>query len=322
MARHFLLSIDGGGIRGILPACALIKLEQTTGRRTRDIFSFAAGTSTGAIMSAAIAAGIPAERLLDLYLQRGHDIFSPGPPWNKVKRLATGSMYSTDRLRDIIREELGAARAWALNDAPIDVLFTAKRIQDGVPWYFVRDSPRNAKTTGRLNLIDCAVASAAAPTYFAPWTIAANAPGCPVPGTLVDGGVGVTGNPVYQACVEAFWYTDRYTPAETTVVSLGTGRHHELAKTPHSLLGWIEWLVPEMLRSPGEQQTDIVRRHFPNMALHRLEPSLPRDIDMDGVDDMDELVRYGEEFAASIDWAKILVDPPGIAATQAPALRL
>lgn len=78
MPRRYLLSIDGGGIRGIIPAVALAKLESTTGRLTRDIFSFVAGTSTGAIIAAAIAAGIPAPRILNLYLNRAREVFT-GP---------------------------------------------------------------------------------------------------------------------------------------------------------------------------------------------------------------------------------------------------
>ena len=48
MTQRYLLSIDSGGIRGIIPAIALVKLEKMTGKLTRDIFSFVAGTSTGA----------------------------------------------------------------------------------------------------------------------------------------------------------------------------------------------------------------------------------------------------------------------------------
>ena len=67
MSQRYLLSIDSGGIRGIIPAVALVKLESITGKLTRDIFSFVAGTSTGAIIAAAIAAGVPAARILDFY---------------------------------------------------------------------------------------------------------------------------------------------------------------------------------------------------------------------------------------------------------------
>jgi patatin-like phospholipase/acyl hydrolase len=54
MPQSYLLSIDSGGIRGIIPAIALVKLEKTTGKLTREIFSFVAGTSTGAIIAAAV----------------------------------------------------------------------------------------------------------------------------------------------------------------------------------------------------------------------------------------------------------------------------
>lgn len=299
MERTYLLSIDGGGIRGILPATALVKLERVTGRPLRETFSFVAGTSTGALMTAAIAAGIPAPRILDIYLRRAREIFTPRAPWNTIKRLATGHMYGAQKLHGVISEELGQARDWRLNDSPIDLLITAKGL-DGRPWYFVRDNPSNSGFTGSFSLADCATASAAAPTYFGPWRV-----GTDQPGLLVDGGVGVTGNPVYQACVEAFTYTAGYSSAATTVISLGTGRFTE-AKQPKGFAGWITWTLGELLRSPGEQQTQIVHRHFPEAALYRLDLELKKSIDMDDVESVDLLRQYGEEFAAQIDWEAIL----------------
>lgn len=302
MAHRFLLSIDGGGIRGILPACALAKLEETTGRAAREIFSFAAGTSTGALLSATIAAGLPAKQVIDLYVRRGPEIFSPRAPWNTIKRAATGSMYSINTLHRVLTEELGEAAAWELNRSPIDLLLTAKGL-DGKPWYFVKNKPANSQMTGRLKLVDCATASAAAPTYFGPWKF-----GDPI-GGVVDGGVGVTGNPVYQACVEAFYYTGEYTPDETIVVSLGTGRVPHLNE-PHTIWGWLEWVLAELLRSPGEQQTEAVRRLFPNLVFYRLNLDLDKTIDMDDVEAIPELIDYGKRFAATIDWPAILEGKP------------
>jgi len=306
MASKYLLSIDGGGIRGIIPATALLKLEETTGKPLRETFSFVAGTSTGALLSAAIAAGLPARRILDIYFNRAKDIFTPRSPWNEVKRLTTGHKYDTGRLYRVISEELGEARDWALNQSPIDVLLTAKGL-DGRPWYFVRDNPKNSQFTGHFRLADCATASAAAPTYFGPWTV-----GGTDPGLVVDGGVGVTGNPVYQACVEAFYYTGEYTPAETIVISLGTGCFpHE--KQPGGFFWWLQWVLGELLRSPGEQQTQIVRRHFQDLVFYRLDadiatldPGLGKPIDMDDIESIDRLRRYGEQFAATIEWGPIL----------------
>src|SRR5215211_1841143 len=127
MPQRFLLSIDSGGIRGIIPTIALVKLERTTGKLTRDIFSFVAGTSTGAIIAAAIAAGVPATRILDLYTNRTREIFNPSP-LNILKLIFFGYRYSTQKLHDLIAEAVGPARAWTLNDLPMDILLTAKRI--------------------------------------------------------------------------------------------------------------------------------------------------------------------------------------------------
>jgi hypothetical protein len=305
MGHQYLLSIDGGGIRGIIPATALLKLEETTHRPLRETFSFVAGTSTGALLSAAIAAGIPARRILDIYFNRAREIFTPRSPWNEIKRMATGHKYDTARLYKVIHEELGAARDWVLNQSPIHVLLTAKGL-DGRPWYFVRDSPRNSQFTGRFSLADCATASAAAPTYFGPWKVGED------PGLVVDGGVGVTGNPVYQACVEAFYYTGEYTPADTTVISLGTGRF-PYEKQPGGFFWWLQWVLGELLRSPGEQQTQIVRRHFPTLLFYRLDadvptldPALGKPIDMDDIESIERLRRLGEAFAAQIDWPALL----------------
>ena len=296
-ARRYLLSIDGGGIRGVIPATLLVALERTTGRPARETFDFIAGTSTGALIAAALAAGIPAQRVLDLYLTRAHEVFKRAP-LSLPKRIITGAMYSTETLHRIVREELGPARDWVLNDAPIDLLLTAKRVADGMPWYFVRDKPANAGRTGGLKLADCVTASAAAPTYFQPWTI-------PTIGALVDGGVGVAGNPVYQACVEAFYYTGEYRPEQTTVVSLGTGRFVS-RRRPTWLWSWLEWVLGELLRSPGEQQTEIVQRHFPAMPFYRIDSVLARDIPLDDAGSAEELRQHGERLAAQVDWSAIL----------------
>lgn len=308
MARRYLLSIDGGGIRGIIPASALVRLEQTTGRLTRDIFSFVAGTSTGAIITAGVIAGIPAEQILDLYLTRSREVFVKRP-WNLPKRIITGEMYSSQKLYEVLADALHPARDWSLNDAPIDLLVTAKSVTNGIPWYFVRDKPTNSGRTGRLGLVHVVTASSAAPTYFPPWTIpedsAALSPGWQPIGPLVDGSVGVTGNPVYQACVEAFYYSDDYNPEETTVVSLGTGRFLG-PDYPSWIWPWLRWLLDELLHSPGEQQTEIVQRHFPQMPFYRIDPLLERKVGLDDVESIDYLRRVGEHFAARIDWEAIL----------------
>lgn len=296
--RH-MLTIDGGGVRGIIPAVLLASLERATGRLTRETFDFVAGTSTGAVLAAGIAAGIPAAQLVELYARRSPEIFRSIPLLSGIRRLLTGTMYETAMLHALVRDELDqGAREWTLNDAPIDLLITAKRLVDGMPWYFVRDSPANSCRAGGFRLADAVTASAAAPTYFKAWSVA------PI-GELIDGGIGVAGNPVYQACVEAFDYTHAYEPAETLVVSLGTGKLLRRDR-PGWLWPWLGWLLAELLRSPAEQQTELVHRHYPTTPFYRLDLELEREIGLDAVDRLDELRAAGERLAAVVDWPAIL----------------
>lgn len=294
-----ILTIDGGGVRGIIPAVLLAELESRTGKLTRDVFDFVGGTSTGAVLAAGIAAGIPAQRLVSLYAERSPHVFRRVPLLGTLRRIVTGAMYDTKTLRALIREELGPeARDWSLNDAPIDLLITAKRLSDGMPWYFVRDNLVNSCRAGEYAIADAATASAAAPTYFMPWTIGGI-------GELIDGGIGVAGNPVYQACVEAFEYTDAYRPAETVVVSLGTGKLLRRER-PTWLWPWLGWLLSEMLRAPTEQQTELVHRHYPEARFYRLDVELETDIGLDAVDRLEELRVLGRRMAEVVDWHAIL----------------
>jgi uncharacterized protein len=297
--RRRILAIDGGGVRGIIPALALEALEQATGRLARESFDFLAGTSTGAVVAAAVGAGIPAERIVSLYRRRGPELFRRIPILSLLRRIAVGNQYEVATLRRMIGEELGDLAGWRVNDVPRDIMITAKGLDDGHPWYFVKDRAQETNgRTGGLLLADCVTASAAAPTYFAPWPIEGI-------GVLVDGGVGVAGNPVYQACVEAFEYS-AYPPSATIVVSLGTGRFLD-RRRPTWLWSWVEWVLGEMFRSPGEQQTELVQRHYDAATLYRIDVRLPRDFPLDTVGEgLDELEGIGRGLAALIDWTAVL----------------
>lgn len=315
-----ILAIDGGGLRGIIPAMLLADLERHTGKPTRETFSFLAGTSTGAIIVAALAAGVPATDVVEFYENDADEVFTRS--WlNLPRRALRGYMYSTDRLHAAIERRLPpSARTWVINDSPVDVLITATRLSDGVPWYFVRDKPTNSGRTGKFPLLDCVVASAAAPTYFEPWPMpqpaAAGGPHVHVDThdareLLVDGGVTVAGNPIYMACVEAFEYGKGYDPADALAISLGTGRYVEQREPTH-IFSWLQWILGELLRSPGEQQTEITERHFGRrgLCLYRIDAELPADIPLDDVSRVSELRQIGTELAATLDWDAMLAGEP------------
>jgi patatin-like phospholipase/acyl hydrolase len=293
------LSINGGGIRGIIPCSVLASLEQQTGKLTRDLFAYVAGTSTGALLAAGVAAGIPASRLLDVYTTQSDKIFTPTGVIGDVKRVADGYMYDPANLQKVLEAVFGAAAAFRMNDCPIGICIPATAA-NGHDWYFVRDGARNAATTGNVKLIDAAVASASAPTYFNHWPLTVDGQAL----AFFDGGTGGLGNPSYQACVEMFEY-DTFVPAQTRLVSLGTGFYPASNTPPKGLIDTIGWATDTLVDTSEDWVDRAVERQWPGVK-QKFDWQLPSDIAMDDLASIPALVAAGQTAAASIDWHELL----------------
>jgi|HubBroStandDraft_4_1064222.scaffolds.fasta_scaffold174381_1 hypothetical protein len=295
-----VLSIRGGGIRGIVPCCCLIELEAQLGGLTRDHIDYCAGTSTGALLTAAIAAGIPAPEILTVYTERTKDIFTPTGLAADGKQIIRGFKYDPRNLYDVLVSVFGAAASWTVNDCPIGVMISATAM-DGHNWFFVKDNDRNRRSTGGVKLIDAAVASACAPTYFDHWQIAG------IEGRTLyffDGGAGGTANPAYQACVEVFAY-DGFTPAETRVTALGTGYFPGSNNPPRGLVAAIEWATNTLVDTSEDWVDAAVKRQWPGV-VQNFNPELPSDIGEDDLSAISTLVEVGRKMAAGLDWKQIL----------------
>ncbi len=198
---HRILCIDGGGILGIFPAAFLTGLEQhLQGRPIGSYFDLIAGTSTGGIIAIGLAMGLRASELLDLYEQRGPEIFGRGHGpiadffFSKLRifRCLLVNKYDTAPLRSVLEDVFGDKR---IGDAKTRSLIPA--------WNLVARSVYIYKTAHHARLcndykslaIDAALATTAAPTYF-PHHVTQHAVG------LTDGGTWAN-NPTALAVVEA-----------------------------------------------------------------------------------------------------------------------
>lgn len=251
-----ILSIDGGGIRGIIPLACLVRLEAKMGKPVYEIFDMVAGTSTGSIIAAGVALGISARGLLAMYRELARRAFTR-LPWWQIMLNGGNHRYSNEFIEKTLIE-LGANVP--LNDLPLDILITGKNTVTGQTDFFVRDNPGNANRWGKMSLKDAVLASIAAPTYFP-------AHSAEIDGRQhiwVDGGVGVAGNPCYQAAVEAIHYSNQaYSPGNTQLLSFGTGRHpHPIKAEKANLLQWGKWILEEVLEDSGEWQTFVTRREY------------------------------------------------------------
>ena len=239
-----ILALDGGGLRGIIPAMLLAHIESLTGRPIAKLFDLLAGTSTGGIL--ALGLTIPkttsaplytAQQFVDMYQREGSRIFSCSP-WRRI--MAFGNLreekYSVDGIEAVLTEYFGDAR---LRDAVTDVLVCSYEIERNFPFFFKSSNARE-RTDYDFPARLVARSTAAAPTYFEPMKLPF--------GTntdhyaLIDGGV-FANNPAACALVEA-----RTTHPEATdflVVSLGTGALiHSLSYNSARTWGVVKWAVP------------------------------------------------------------------------------
>ena len=293
------LSINGGGIRGIIPCSVLAGLEQQTGKLTRDIFSYVAGTSTGALLAAGVAAGIPATDLLGVYTTKSQEIFTPTGFLADAKRATEGFEYDPKNLQRVLIDVFAKTAGWTMNDCPIGICISATAA-NGHNWFFVRDGVRNAGTTGTVKLIDAAVASACAPTYFDHWPLTVDGKAL----AFFDGGTGGLANPSYQACVEMFEY-DSLVPAKTRLVSLGTGYYPGSDKPPCGLISVVSWATDTLVDTAEDWVDSAVERQWPGVK-QKFDWMLPSDIAMDDLSAIAALVAVGKTAPANIDWKQVL----------------
>ena len=103
-----ILSVDGGGNRGILPARILQEIEKRTQRKAADLFHLMAGTSTGGIIACGLAAGMAGKALGDLYAARGARIFAAFLcSGQQIQANWRGPKYSAEVLDGILNDALG-----------------------------------------------------------------------------------------------------------------------------------------------------------------------------------------------------------------------
>lgn len=313
-----ILSVDGGGIRGLIPALVLARLEELLVRhpgtpadaRLSDYFHLFAGTSTGSLISLALTApeGVAADRLADFYLEDGPKIFGRGilHAMGSMGGLS-GPPYESEPLAKALEKRLGDSK---ISQAKRDLLVTAYDMTAREPFFFKRWRALESKDHD-YSVVDAGLATSAAPTYFPSHGV--RVPDDAEPHALVDGGV-FADDPTIAAIAEALGRSSdepaRLGPHDLFVVSLGTSRY-----VPHyrqrDVSGWgkFDWVVrggdePPLISAMLNGSADgtdywahMLLNHEPGKAppeppaighgprYFRLQVELPMEVAMDDASD-------------------------------------
>jgi patatin-like phospholipase/acyl hydrolase len=213
-----ILSLDGGGIRGVFPAAFLARLEEHLDHPIGRYFDLIAGTSTGGIIAIGLGLGLPARDVLKLYVEQGPAIFDQDHGafinWirQRVRELKHWfvTKHSSEPLRKALEDVLGRR---TLGESQTRLVIPAWHpVLERVYIYKTAHHPR-LETDYKQPAIDAAMATAAAPTFLKPHMTESAV-------ELVDGGVWAN-NPIGVAAIEAVgllgWPADRL-----KILSIGT----------------------------------------------------------------------------------------------------
>lgn len=286
-----ILSIDGGGIRGILPGLILVCLEEklkiksgNPNARLGDFFDLVAGTSTGAILSAAYVCpndkGEPkfsAQEAVNFYLEDGDEIFDIGLS-HSIASLngIRDEKHSAKELERVLKEAFGNTK---LSELLKPTCFVSYDVDRRVPTIFKQHTAIEKKKDFLVR--DLLRGSTAAPTYFEAARIY-SLPPLKRKFVLIDGGL-VANDPALCAYSEAIKFNGVRGIKDMIIVSIGTGK--ELKSYQYSKikdLGTLGWARPaiDIALEGGPQMTEYylqkIASTVKNSKYFRIQPKLYR----------------------------------------------
>lgn len=259
-----ILSLSGGGIRGLMTAIWLNRLEQKLGSPLHQHFDLIAGTSTGAIIACALAVGKSTEEIVQLYRDRGREIFPPQPKqfFSRVTRVFSQGVdaprYDGQGLEKVLRDEFKDDRFESLK---VHTLITSYDLLHREALVLKTNKPEHQP----LLVWQVAKASASAPVYFPAQLL--TLAGEPI--AVIDGGV-VANNPTACAIAEAVRLNSGLAPeaqtslAEFVVASFGTGEITQPITVRQSqewgALGWVIPLIDVLFDGSADSVDYIARQ--------------------------------------------------------------
>lgn len=292
-----VLSLDGGGIRGIVAATILAGLEERLDGPLAQAFDLIAGTSTGGIIALGLVLPGPdgrpqhtAEDIVGFYRGNGPRIFHRS--WQRIVTSLAGladERYPRGPIEEVLQGFFEDHRLSDVDPGTMpELLIPSYDLRARKPYFFKTSDARDEEKGKRRDhpFWQVARATSAAPTYFEP--VKVEVPGSPQPRVLVDGGVFVN-NPAMCALAEVLSHHPpggQHSLDEVLVVSVGTGSHHQPYTFEEArdwgLASWVGPLLDSMFDGVSDATDYHLRhvlghgrpRHHGGPAYHRYQPDL------------------------------------------------
>jgi len=219
-----VLSLNGGGARGLFTISVLAEIERILEERTGcssvkagDYFDLITGTSIGGILALGLASGKSARELETIFKDKAAEIFPKRPKWMNTLRSLVMPKYNSEPLLNAVLSMIDGEMSF--NDLKRRVMIPAVNLSTGKPQFFKTPHNPDFNRDGRLKLVDAAMATSAAPTYFPPHYCS------DIDSYFVDGGL-VANNPSFIGLHEVLQDMrsdfENATVADVNILNIGT----------------------------------------------------------------------------------------------------
>lgn len=280
-----ILSIDGGGIRGIFPAHILKCIQERLNINILDHIDMIAGTSTGSIIAAGIACNKNPSEIVSLYKEQGAKIFSNKKHsyWPSIFKQGVHSKYESENLKQVLNDEFKNVK---LGDIKKPLLIPATDIGYGGVHVFKSNYSKDFTRDKNVAVKEAVFASCSAPAFFDPVKVDNY--------LIADGGVWAN-NPALAAVIDAI-YRLKVNINDIQILSLGTGHSRtsygtKINKNWGLITGWKNLEFITFLLSLQAQSThNYLQLLLSNDQLVRLDFESTKPIPLDDASIMDDLV--------------------------------
>ncbi len=304
-----ILSLSGGGYRGLFTIEILAMLEERAGRPLAECFDLIAGTSIGGIIAIGLAMGKSAAEIRSSFLEHGETVFPPAPTGRLAKARAlvrswSGPRYEAAALRKIVGEVVGEDKHLA--DCVTRLLVPAFNVTTGRVQFFKTPHFHTLVEDRKLAAVDVAMATSAAPLYFPMARIGS--------AYFADGGL-VANSPDACAIHEALHFAGQPDMTEIKVLSVGTTTAE--VGLPTSLgaeWGLKDWMADFRLLNAffaaQQQLVDFTVKHDLKENYLRIDTTISKDHATDVGLDIAGLDRRGTLMAtAAAAYRNVSADP-------------
>lgn len=257
-----ILSLDGGGIRGIFSAAVLAAIEEDLKIKVIDHFDMIAGTSTGGIIAVALGLGLTPKQIVDFYLQEGKSIFANPFGVNSVRRLFT-SKFDNRPLIAALKRHFGDRK---FGESTKRLVIPAYNLGEDDVYIFRTAHHERLRRDYKVEAWKVAQATSAAPTYF---PASRNVDQL----RLIDGGVWAN-NPTMVAYIEAVG-TLGVANDDIRILNLGTCDSIEARSSSLDAGGLFQWRASALevvLRGQSAAVAKHVRFLVGDDDLLRIDP--------------------------------------------------